>query len=161
MTRQHPTPDDAPATDCERPATARDTEVPRTTHLSYLLSNPVERDFATLVLRVVNDETFRDNFWKDPAGTIACAGMRIDSRAVDALYKSDQKVFDKMLDKIDGVMRRGAALDFGEQSKAAIIPLLLGVAIGMLAMEVAHHHFSLARDFSALDAATDDGEATK
>lgn len=119
------------------------------TDLVNFCKTPLERDFATLVAKMLEDKDFKDSFWTDPVEAVHRAGLRVDIRAVDLLQKSNKDVFDRMLANAQGIMERGSSIGFGEkdvQIVTLLAALAVGLAVGALASEVAHHHFSISSD---------------
>lgn len=137
-----------------KPKTVASRDLPgvyRATNLSRLLPDPLQRDFAEVVLEMIRSEEFRNHFWVDPAGTLEAAGLSPDPRVIDALVKSERPVLDRVMADMHKTFERVPTLVAGEPGRTAVFPLVagalvLGAAVGALATEVAHHHFTLSSD---------------
>ena len=119
-------------------------------HLSYLLPDPLQRGFASVVMRMASDDDFRCKFWADPAAALNTANLKVDPRVIDVLIKSEREVIDRVIDQAHEVMVRAPALDLagktGTHAVTLLAALAVGLALGALVTEVAHHHFTLASD---------------
>jgi len=111
--------------------------------VALLLPTDELREAAALAYRLFSDDTFRRDFWSDPAETMVRNGIAAEAKTVLALQRIDQEVFDILVREWKEISIRSQAFKWSSDAGPARIALeALVMAATMAAAMVGAHYLA-------------------